>query len=42
MEKVRLNNGMLVSRDWNCSRMIASHMSGHASHQCSVLTAIKK
>ena len=31
MEKTRPNNGMLVSRNQNCSGMTAGNTSGHAS-----------
>ena len=41
MERVRPNNGMLVSRDWNCSGMTAGNTSGRAPHQCGISTAIK-
>ena len=33
---------MLVSRNWNCSGMMASNRSGYALHQCSVLTVIEE
>ena len=32
---------MLISRDWNCSRMTAGNTSGHALHQYGILTTIE-
>ena len=42
VERVRPNNGILVSRDWNCSGMMAGNMSGRAHYQCSVSIAIER
>ena len=42
MEKARPNNEILVSMNQNCNGMIADNTNKRASHQCGVLTAIKK
>ena len=42
MEKIRLNKGMLVSRDRNCNGMMAGNTSKRAPHQCGVSTTIKR
>ena len=42
VEKTRPNNGMLVTRDWNCNGMTAGNTSGHTPYQCGVLTTIKR
>ena len=42
VEKARPNNGMLVSRDRNCSGIMAGNTSGRALHQCGVSTTIEK
>ena len=36
VEKLRPNNGMLVSRDQNYSRIMASNTSKRVSHQCDI------
>ena len=41
IEKARPNRGILVSRDQNCSKMMAGNMSGRAPHQCGISTAIE-
>ena len=30
IEKTRLNNKMLISRDWNCRGIMASNINGYA------------
>ena len=40
VDKARLNNKMLMSRDQNCSRMMANNTSGCAYYQCCISTAI--
>ena len=42
IERARLNNGMLVNRDLNCSRMIAGNTSGRALYQCNISTVIER
>ena len=42
IERARPNNGILVSRNRNCSGMTAGNMSGHALHQSGVSTVIKR
>ena len=39
--RVRPNNKMLVSKDQNCSRMIAGNTSGRTAHQCNISIAIE-
>ena len=42
MEKARLNNGMLMSKNRNCSKMMADNISRRASYQCGVSIAIER
>ena len=42
MEKTRPNNGMLVSKDRNCSGIIAGNTSGRTPYQCDVSTLIER
>ena len=32
LKKARPNNGILVSRDWNCNKIIIDNISVHAPH----------
>ena len=42
VEKVRPSNGILVSRDQNCSRITDGNTNGHVPYQYGISTAIKK
>lgn len=37
MERVRLNNRILVNKNWNCNEMTAGKISRHVSHQYNIL-----
>ena len=33
MEKARLNNKMLINRDWNCNKMTVDNINGRIFYQ---------
>ena len=42
VEKARLNNGILMSKDRNCNKMKACNISGDGSYQCNISTKIEE